>query len=55
MPLKQWTVIQSKEGWHIVRLDPRRPGVRANFENIRETGGQIWTVNEQRKTIVRRR
>jgi hypothetical protein len=49
MPLKQWTVIQSKEGWHIVRLDTRRPGVPAKFENVRDTAAKIWTANEQRR------
>src|SRR5215470_11426833 len=25
LPLGQWTALQSKDGWHVVRLDSRRP------------------------------
>src|SRR3982074_2876623 len=33
MPEGQWNLLQSKDGWHVVRLDSRRPGTLASFES----------------------
>src|SRR3981189_720893 len=30
LPLGEWKILQSKDGWHVVRLDSRRPGVLAH-------------------------
>ncbi len=49
LPMKEWHLIQSKEGWHVVRLDSRRPGALASFENVRDTATKIWVSNETRK------
>src|SRR5215467_3351088 len=35
LPPGEWNVLQSKEGWHVVRLDSRRPGQPAEFNDIR--------------------
>ncbi len=31
MPQGEWNILQSKEGWHVVRLDSRRSGTLASF------------------------
>jgi PPIC-type PPIASE domain len=49
MPEGQWNVAQSKEGWHVVRLDSRRPGALAKFENVQEEAAKIWYTEETRK------
>ena len=49
IPLKQWNVIQSKEGWHVIRLDSRRPGTLAGFESVRDEAAKIWVANEKRR------
>ncbi|MGY3622623.1 hypothetical protein ACVJGD_008819 [Bradyrhizobium sp. USDA 10063] len=49
MPEGQWKVVQSKEGWHVVRLDSRRPGALAKFEDVQEEAAKIWYTEETRK------
>jgi len=49
MPQGQWNILQSKDGWHVVRLDSRRPGVLASFENVRDEVARIWQTEETRK------
>jgi hypothetical protein len=49
LPMKEWHLIQSKEGWHVVRLDSRRPGTLAKFEDVRDQATKVWTTNETRK------
>lgn len=49
LPLKEWNVIQSKEGWHVIRLDSRRPGALADFDNVRDRVTKIWMTNETSK------
>lgn len=36
LPLHTWSVVQSKDGWHVVRLDSRRPGEAATLEGVRD-------------------
>jgi parvulin-like peptidyl-prolyl cis-trans isomerase-like protein len=45
----EWKVVQSKEGWHVVRLDSRRPGALARFEDVQEEAAKIWYTEETRK------
>jgi hypothetical protein len=45
----QWGILQSKEGWHVVRLDSRRPGKLAKFEEVREEAERTWHTEETRK------
>ena len=49
MPEGQWNVLQSKEGWHVVRLDSRRPGALASFESVQDEAAKIWHTEETRK------
>jgi hypothetical protein len=49
LPLGRWSVLQSKDGWHVVRLDSRRPGAPANLDNIRDEAARIWHTDETRK------
>lgn len=49
LPEGQWNLLQSKDGWHVVRLDSRRPGALASFENVRDEAARIWHTDETRK------
>jgi PPIC-type PPIASE domain len=49
MPQGQWNVLQSKEGWHVVRLDSRQPGALAKFEDVRDEAARLWHTEETRK------
>ena len=49
LPLGEWKVLQSKDGWHVVRLDSRRPGVLANLDDVRDEAIRIWLTDETRK------
>ena len=49
LPMGQWTVLQSKEGWHVVRLDSRREGTVAKFEDVQDDAARIWHTDETRK------
>src|SRR5882672_968802 len=49
LPLGQWKVLQSKDGWHLVRLDSRRPGVLASLDDVRDEAVRIWLTDETRK------
>jgi hypothetical protein len=44
----EWTVLQSNEGWHVVRLDSRRAGRSANFEDARDEILRLWRADETR-------
>jgi hypothetical protein len=49
LPLGQWAVLQSKDGWHVVRLDSRRPGKLARLQDVRDEASRIWRTDETRK------
>jgi parvulin-like peptidyl-prolyl isomerase len=49
LPTGQWTALQSKDGWHVVRLDSRRAGVLATLESVRDEAARIWQTDETRK------
>jgi len=48
-PLEQWSVLRSRDGWHLVRLDSRRAAVPAKFEEVRDEADRIWHTEETRK------
>jgi len=48
LPLETWSVLQSKEGWHLVRFDSRRPGERARFEDVHDQALRIYQVEAVR-------
>lgn len=49
LPLGEWKMLQSRDGWHVVRLDSRRPGVLANLDDVRDEAVRIWLTDETRK------
>jgi PPIC-type PPIASE domain len=49
LPPGTWSVLQSKDGWHVARLDSRRPGARATLDNVRDEAARIWHTDETRK------
>jgi hypothetical protein len=49
LPMKEWHLIQSKEGWHVARLDSRRPGILVKFENVSDAVTKIWLADETRR------
>jgi hypothetical protein len=49
LPLGQWKILQSKDGWHVVRLDSRRAGVLASLDDVRDEAVRIWLTDETRK------
>jgi hypothetical protein len=49
LPVGQWRVLQSKDGWHVVRLDSRRPGALASLDHVRDEAVRIWLTDETRK------
>ncbi len=49
LPIGQWAVLQSKEGWHVVRLDSRRPGTQAHLDDVRDEAVRLWHTDETRK------
>src|SRR5215475_1521068 len=49
LPIGQWTVLQSKDGWHVVRLDSRRPGKSARLQDMHDEALRIWRTDETRK------
>lgn len=48
-PVNQWTVLRSKEGWHVVRLDSVRPGKVARLEDVVDDASRIWHDDEVRR------
>jgi len=48
LPLETWSVLQSKEGWHLVRLDSRRPGAPARFEGNQDEIVKVWQTDSTR-------
>src|ERR1700704_664934 len=49
LPLGQWKILQSKDGWHVVRLDSRRAGLLANLDGVRDEAVRLWLTDETRK------
>lgn len=49
LPLEQWAVLRSIEGWHLVRLDSRRPGTPARFEDNQDEAVRVWQTDATRR------
>lgn len=49
MPEGEWKLLQSKDGWHVARLDSRRPGDLASLDKVRDEAARIWHTDETRK------
>ena len=57
LPVGEWRVLQSNEGWHVVRLDSRRPGRLAQLQDVRDEAIRLWhneTVRQQAWEAVNR-
>ena len=48
-PIGQWTVLKSKDGWHVVRLDSHRPGRLVALEQVRDEAVRLWHTDEVRQ------
>ena len=48
LPLHQWGVLKSNEGWHVVRLDSRRPGEPAKFDDFSDTALKTYQTDAVR-------
>jgi len=48
LPPGQWSVLQSKDGWHVVRLDSLRAGKQATLADVHEDAARIWHTDEVR-------
>jgi len=49
LPLGEWAVLLSRDGWHVARLDSRRAGALASLDNVRDEAARIWHTDETRK------
>jgi PPIC-type PPIASE domain len=49
MPLGEWNILQSNDGWHVVRLDSRAPGALAKFEDVKDDAAKMWHTEATRK------
>nr|WP_136615721.1 peptidylprolyl isomerase [Bradyrhizobium sacchari] len=49
MPEGEWRLLQSKDGWHVARLDSRREGTLASLDQVRDEAARIWHTDETRK------
>jgi hypothetical protein len=49
LPLNEWSVLQSNEGWHVVRVDSRRDGKPVTFEEVRDEAARLQQTEETRK------
>jgi PPIC-type PPIASE domain len=49
LPQGQWKVLQSRDGWHVVRLDSRRAAVLAGLDSVRDEAVRLWLTDETRK------
>jgi hypothetical protein len=49
IPQGEWHLLQSKDGWHVVRLDSRTPGVPAKLEDVRDDAEKMWHTDETRR------
>ena len=48
LPLNHWAVLRSTEGWHTVRLDSRRPGEPAKFEDVSDQALKLFQTDAVR-------
>lgn len=48
-PQGEWRLLQSRDGWHVARLDSRHPGNLASLDSVRDEAARIWHTEETRK------
>ncbi len=49
LPIQAWSVLQSTDGWHVVRLDSRRAGIPARFEDNQDEVVRVWQTDQTRR------
>jgi hypothetical protein len=49
LPIGQWTVLQAKDGWHVVRFDSHHAGSLAQLDDVRDEAVRLWHTEETRK------
>lgn len=49
LPVGEWSVLQAIDGWHVVRLDSRRPGTTARLEDVQAEAARLWRTDETRR------
>ncbi|WFU75119.1 peptidylprolyl isomerase [Bradyrhizobium sp. CB2312] len=49
MPEGEWKLLQSKDGWHVARLDSRQAGNLASLDSVRDEAARNWHTEETRK------
>ena len=52
MPRGVWQAIQSKEGWHVARVDGVTDAAPATLDGMRQTAMQEWKTEETRKRAL---
>ena len=48
MPINQWGVLHSKEGWHVVRFDSRRPSEPVRFADVHDQALRVYQTDAVR-------
>ena len=48
-PMEQWSVLQSREGWHLVRLDSIRPAVPARLADVMDEAVRTFQTDDTRR------
>lgn len=49
MPMGQWSLMQSTDGWQVVRLDSKRPEKLASLGQVHDEAVRLWKTEETRK------
>ena len=49
LPIESWSMLRSTEGWHVVRLDSRRPAVPAAFADVEDDAMRQYQVEAVRQ------
>jgi PPIC-type PPIASE domain len=49
LPTGQWSLIQSKDGWHVVRLDSHRPGKLVPLESVFDDAMRTYRTQKTRE------
>ena len=52
LPRGAWQAVQSKEGWHVARVDGVTDAAPASLDGMRQTAMQEWKTEETRKRAL---
>jgi parvulin-like peptidyl-prolyl isomerase len=48
----EWQVLQSTAGWHLVRVDGRKPGKAAVLDDVRDDVAKTWKSEQTLKATL---